>query len=248
MTAPLRILIVEDDMLTANDIRSTLEHAGHTVTAIVREPGQTMRALKKESPDLALIDITLGQTAYAGIGIAKEILDYQWLPFIYLTGHTEPEVIEKATSTLPAAYLLKPFRKEELLVQVRLAYEHFQLRAEPGIPAIKDQNIYYLPNKNGHERFSSDDILYLKAQGHCTNIFLATEKIPHMIGTNLGNLIRYFTSANFFRMSKSLFINLDQLRRVEKNHIYLGKENTVVDISEANRKELIRRLNVIRTK
>ena len=245
---PLKILLVEDELLTAQDIREVLEEAGHSITGVARDQKEAMKLIKNDPPDLALIDITLGTNEQGGISVAREILEQHWIPFIYLTGHTETDVMEKAAETLPAAYLLKPFRSQELLMQVRLTHENFEKRNTADASTSTDKGIFYLPTKNGHERFANEEILYLKGDGHCTNIFLANDKNTHVIGTNLKNVVKYFTTDNFIRLSKSLFINLDQLRRIDRNHIYLGKENVSVNISEANRKELLKRLKVIRTK
>ena len=243
----LKILIVEDDLMTANSIKACMENAGHQVSGMARDSLTAMKLLKNAPPDVAIIDIRLGKRTEAGISIAQEILAQHWIPFIYLTSHSDSDIIEKAQKTQPSAYLLKPFRAEELLIQINLAYTNFKSNNRPN-PRNLVSNNFYLPFNNGHERVASQEILYLEAKGACVNVYLTHRKNPEMIGMNLGNLSQYFTSSNFLRLSRSLFINMDHLKRIERTHIYLGDEKTAVEISEANRKELLKMLKVVKTK
>lgn len=244
----LKILIIEDDLIIASDIKSYMQNAGHHVIGIARDSKEAMKLVKTNPPDLAIIDITLGKLSNAGILIAREIQTQHWMPFIYLTSHSDSATLEKAGKTLPSAYLLKPFRAEELLIQVGLAYSNFANQRKQNSTEAITTDSFYLPFNNGHERVTSGEILYLEAQGACVNVYIKNRKSPGMIGMNLGNLSQYFNTPNFFRLSRSLFINMDHIKRIERTHIYLGEEKVSVEISEANRKELLKRLNVIRTK
>jgi DNA-binding LytR/AlgR family response regulator len=195
-------------------------------------------------PDLALVDITLGSIEDGGIRLINEVLRVHWMPIIYLTARSDQMMIQKAALTSPSAYLLKPFRPAELLVQLQSAYTNFRKTNA----AASFSDTFYFPNSTGHSRVKGREILLIKAQGHCTNIYLTGAKSPQMIETNLGTLVKYFKTSNFLRLSKSLFINLDHRLQIERNHIYLGDDKLTVEISEANRKALIKKLQVIRTK
>ena len=237
----LKILIIEDNLLTANDIKGFMEDSGHIVTGIARDSREALKLVKTDPPDIAIIDITLGNIKESGIDIAREIQSQHWIPFIYLTSNADSEVIEKARKTSPSAYLFKPFRPEELLIQVELAHANFPNQTK------NDPENFYLPFNNGHERVNPAEILFLEADGACVHVHLVNRK-PEMIGMNLGNLSQYFTTPNFLRLSRSLFINMDHLKRIERTHIFLGEHKLAVEISEANRKELFKRLKIVRTK
>ncbi|CAG5009138.1 hypothetical protein DYBT9275_04431 [Dyadobacter sp. CECT 9275] len=246
---PLKILIVEDDLQTAHEIQACAEEAGHQVTGIARDAKGAMKLVKNDPPDIAVIDIKLGKLPEAGIAIAQEILSQHWIPFIYLSSYSDPATVEKARKTFPSAYLLKPFRPQELLIQISVAHTNFFNQSRNINHQTMNQNNFYLPFDNGHEQITTRDILYLEAKGACVNVYLMNRIGPKMIGMTLGNLSQYFTTPNFFRLSRSLFINMDHRKRIERTHIYLGDEKVVVvEISEANRKELLKKLKVVRTK
>ncbi|WP_373515165.1 response regulator transcription factor [Persicitalea sp.] len=243
---PLKILVVEDEILIANDIRADLERAGPRVVGIARDAAEALKLVKQYPPELALIDISLGKNRDGGIKLAQDLLAQHWMPFIYLTGRADAATIEKAEATLPAAYLLKPYRVQELLAQVALARANF-LPSDSAVPAHSDE-LLFIPLNKGHDQIVIRDVLYLEAKGSCVNIYLASQKKPIMLGTNLGSLIKYFTAPGFYKLSRSLFINLNHLKRIEHNAIHLGDERLLVKISEANRKELLKRIQVVKTK
>jgi DNA-binding LytR/AlgR family response regulator len=242
----LKILIIEDELLVAFDIKSSLELAGHSVTGIARENKEAMRLVRDNPPDLAIIDITLGKKQNAGIELIQDLLAQHWMPFIYLTSHADAKIMAKASATLPSAYLLKPFRYEELMIQVTLAHANF-IKTASSNPTLASKSLF-LPFDHGHEQVLTKDILFLEAQGACVNIHMLGYKKPRMIGMTLGNLAQHFTTLNFYRLSRSLFINLDHLKRIGRNVIHLGDEWIAVKISEANRKELLKKIQVVKTK
>lgn len=241
---PLKILIVEDETITAMDLRETLEAAGHTVTDVAGDYREATRAVKKQLPDLALIDIRLEGSSADGIATAKELLAHHRMPIIYLTANSEPDMFQLAKETLPAAYLLKPFRHDELKLQIELAYYYFQSKQ-----AGTDGSGYlYWPVDEGYERIDPRQVLYLQADGAYARAFVAGVEQPYHISTNLKHLSQYFPLPNFYRLSRSLIINLNYLKRLEHNHLFLSDHKTPIQVPSASRKELLKQLTIIRTR
>ena len=239
---PLKILIVEDETITAMDLRETLEAAGHQVTAVVGDYHDALKAAKNHPPDLALIDIQLIGSAADGIATAKELLARHQMPIIYLTANADAFGLAK--ETMPAAYLLKPFRHDELKLQIELAYHYFQskLTAPDGVGYL------YWPVNDGYERVDPTQVQYLKADGSYAEAYVAGVREPYHISTNLKHLAQYFPQSNFYRLSRSMIINLHYLKRLEQNHLYLGDLKEPIQIPATSRKDLLKRLQVIRTK
>ncbi len=242
---PLKILIVEDELITAMDLRETLEVAGHQVTSIARNYQEALKALDRQLPDLALIDIKLDGSAGDGITTARELVRQHPMPIIYLTANSEPQMFQSARETRPAAYLLKPFRHDELKLQIELAYYNFQLKSTNDA----DVPLYvYWPVRDGYEKIDLKEVLYLEANGAYTKAYLMKRKEPYQISTNLSHLAHYFLAPNFYRLSRSLLINLDHLERLEHNHVYLANYRPAIQIPASGRKELMKKLTVVRTK
>ncbi len=242
----LKILIVEDIAVTAEDIRETLEEAGHEIVAIARNFDTALAAIKTRSVDLAIIDIKLEDSTADGVATAQALIDIQPIPIIYLTASTESKTFQRAKQTLPAAYLLKPFRHNELAMQVELAYYHYQVNPKPVKDSFTSEAVY-MPIGKGLKKINKQEVVYLKADGAYVKVFILNTPESLHFSMNLGYLLQFFTTSNFYRLSRSLCINLDYLENLEKDMLYLRQQKAPIQISEETRAELIKKLTVIRT-
>jgi CheY-like chemotaxis protein len=83
----IRVLVVEDEMIIAWDLRRMLEDLGCEVLPIASSAEKAVDAARSSSPDLILMDVILKGTA-TGIDAALEIRRFSWTPIVYLTGNT----------------------------------------------------------------------------------------------------------------------------------------------------------------
>ena len=109
-----RILIVEDEQIIAEDLKETLKDIGFENCLIENSAEQALEIVKKQKPDLIIIDIKL-TGKMDGIELAKKINKIEDIPVIYFTAYSEEKVIKKAMGTKPVAYLIKPVIVKELL-------------------------------------------------------------------------------------------------------------------------------------
>lgn len=119
----LKILIVEDQFIEANDLLIILEKAGHSVCGIAKSVVQALDILTTEKPEIVLLDIFL-QDSLTGIDLAK-MLSKENIPFIYISANSDPSTFEAAKATQPYGFLIKPFREMDILVALDIAvYRH----------------------------------------------------------------------------------------------------------------------------
>jgi DNA-binding NarL/FixJ family response regulator len=116
----LHILVVEDDALVRMDILSCLRKLGYPLLSAAANAAAARQVLEEELPDLVLLDIDLGKGG-SGIELGRLINEQYRLPFIYLTGHAEDQVLAEVKETLPAGFVLKPFDEVRLKVALELA-------------------------------------------------------------------------------------------------------------------------------
>jgi DNA-binding LytR/AlgR family response regulator len=240
----LKILIVEDQTITAMDIRETLEEAGHTVTDTARNYEEAVESVKKYPPDLAIIDIKLEGSVADGIITAEKILTLHSMPIIYLTASSERKTFQRAKETLPAAYLLKPFDPDELLMQVEVVWNYFKSMQ----PTYTSDGLFFTIKNKGQHKIMPNEVLYLEADGSSTKIYVVHEKLPHEVSMNLSSMADYFTTSNFFRLSRSLLINLDYVARIAEEKIYLNNQEKGLSIPATAKPELTQKLRMIKTK
>lgn len=119
-----RIMIVEDEGITAMSIKNNLEETGYTVTSSVSTGEEAVMKAEEELPDLVLMDIVLGGKM-DGIEAARHIQSRLNIPVVYLTAYSNDKMIKRIRETSPFGYICKPFDERELRVAVEIAlYKH----------------------------------------------------------------------------------------------------------------------------
>src|SRR5258708_3226729 len=119
-----RILIVEDEIITAEDLRDILTEVGYTVTGVVSSGPDAIAQVAKNPVDLALMDIRI-KGKMDGTETAKALRQRFNVPVIYLTAHADRETVEKAKVAEPLGYITKPFKQAELQATIEIAlYKH----------------------------------------------------------------------------------------------------------------------------
>lgn len=115
-----KILVVEDETITAADIEDTLQECGHQVVATASTELAALRAAEVHRPDLVLMDIRL-KDGGDGTAAAREIFERFGIASVFLTAHTDDETLEKTKSANALGYIVKPFTARELQAAVQVA-------------------------------------------------------------------------------------------------------------------------------
>ena len=93
--AKTKILIVEDDEVTAMNLKLSLEKHGYEIVSIADTLIQARNKIKIYAPNIVIIDISL-QKSNDGIELASYIRKKHRLPFIFLTAHSDNDIINQA--------------------------------------------------------------------------------------------------------------------------------------------------------
>ena len=121
---PLKAVIAEDEQLTRTIIRARLEKLGHTVIAEAGDGAQAIEAARIHRPDVIIMDIKM--PVMDGIEAARRILNETPCAILFLSSFNEQELVEQASETGALAYLMKPFRKEDLAPALEMAVRRFR--------------------------------------------------------------------------------------------------------------------------
>ena len=115
-----KILIVEDEIIIAIDLKIRLENLGYYVPGIAVNGKDAIKKTEEKDPDLILMDILLnGETD--GIDVAQQIRNQYNIPIIYLTGSQNDSIMKRAEITEPYGYINKPFDNTEIENAIQLA-------------------------------------------------------------------------------------------------------------------------------
>lgn len=107
MTEKFKVLIVEDEFLTAQSLKMDLEKLGLDVLKPIPKGEDAVPIAIQENPNLILMDIRLAG-GLDGIEAAEEILLKNKIPIVFMTGYATEEIKERALQLNPIDYLEKP--------------------------------------------------------------------------------------------------------------------------------------------
>lgn len=120
----ITLLIVEDEAITAIDIKARLEELGYNIAGAVFSADEAISYAAEMHPNLILMDIVL-KGDRTGIEAARYITDQFNIPIIYLTAYNDEQTFNQAKLSLPYGYLTKPFEIRDLQIAIELAlYRH----------------------------------------------------------------------------------------------------------------------------
>ncbi len=116
----MKILIVEDEAIAAENIAGRLRQQGYAVVDIVDTGAAAIDAAAACQPDLVLMDIML-RGDVDGIAAAREIYHRWNIPVVYMTAFADDKTVDRAKGSEPFGYLVKPFKPQELKVVIEIA-------------------------------------------------------------------------------------------------------------------------------
>lgn len=242
----LKILIVEDELITATDLKETLEKYHYTVTGIARNLKEVKDLVDLHIPDLALIDIHLKNSPMGGVEVATFFNSGFSIPFVFLTANADPGTYKEVRQTRPAAYLLKPYRPKELAFQIDLAYRNFKgNQALSADPLAADS--LFLPYERGHQRIQKKEVTVIEADGSYVNIYVQGRALPYKFSMNIGYLTQFFDSPAFFQVSRSYVINLGYIERFDTSSVSIKDHKERIPIPQNRRQEFLKRVAVVKT-
>ena len=122
--AAAKVLVVEDEGIEALDIQQRLIRLGYCVPVIALSGEEALQKVEETGPDLVLMDIML-HGALDGVEAAAVIQARFDIPVIYLTAYADEDTLQRAKTTVPYGYIVKPFQERELQITIEMAlYKH----------------------------------------------------------------------------------------------------------------------------
>ena len=154
-----KVLVVENEVIIADNLCDTLRTLGYDVLEPALSYEMAIESFKSEDIDIAILDIQLGG-GKTGMDVARHVKELYDIPFIYLSSHSDTKTLEMAKSTMPYAYLVKPFSAPDVLTAIEIALNNYSRYHETG--AI--QNNESIPDLTNMEKV----IIRLVSENHST--------------------------------------------------------------------------------
>lgn len=132
----LRILIVEDDSVSALLLQRALEKNAHQIIGIADTGEKALEMLDEHGADIVMMDINLAGEL-DGIKTTEIINEKFDIPVVYLSASSDAETLNKVVGTNPSAYVIKPFNIRELNMVIELAI--FKDRKEKELQKLNNE-------------------------------------------------------------------------------------------------------------
>ncbi|MES2116137.1 MAG: EAL domain-containing protein [Pseudomonadota bacterium] len=116
----INLLVVEDEAVIAEDLAGDLVKRGYLVCGVAASADDALALARQHQPDLVLMDIRL-QGIMDGIEAADVLRRELDIPVIFLSAHSDNVTLQRATASLPYAFLLKPYDDRELQLNIEVA-------------------------------------------------------------------------------------------------------------------------------
>jgi DNA-binding LytR/AlgR family response regulator len=224
MVPKRRILIVEDELIIAEDLRDTLESMRYEVIGVAYNMQRAINLIEKNHPDIVLLDIMLNGVDM-GITIAEEINKKYKIPFIFVSAFSDRNTLERAKTTNPSAYLVKPFQEKSIFAAVELAlskhtYHHSNERLSSEYnKEMVSQSGFWVKDGNEYRNIGFDEVLWLRAVGNYVEI--KTHERKFLIRSPLKNIGVQLPENKFIRIHKSYIVFKNLINSIEKTYMVI---------------------------
>ena len=243
----VRILIVEDEPLIAEDLRAHLEELGYEVCAVCDNALEAMGEVAAQRPDLLLLDINLGEGA-DGVQLAEKVKAKHATPFIFVTSHSDKATLERVKPLQPAGFIIKPFDENDLRAQIELALaRHASGMDATAAPADAQRNDFVIADsilireKGRLVKVAIDDIHYAEADDNYVTLFTPAKK--YVITSTLGAVEEKLKSAHHLRIHRSYLVDTRRITAVEEGYVRIGAQS--LPVGKTHKEALMARIRTL---
>lgn len=206
----LKILIVEDEVLIAEYLKSILESFEIVHIEMAHEKESALKKISAGNFDLILLDIRL-EKELQGIEIAVEIQKKSKISFIFLTAHSDLHTINSALETNPFTYLTKPLKKMDIYSTLNVFVRSI---------TEKESKHLFVKEGNANIKINFSDILFVKSIGNYIKIYTSNESF------NVRNSLEWITEIlpeeTFKRAHRSYLVNVSKIEKHSKKNVSIG--------------------------
>ena len=253
----LKIQIVEDDLLEAQELQKHLQMMNLEVVAISINAEEAIEDFEKHQPHLLFIDIHL-QGEKDGIYVAEYINKNCRVPFIYLSNHfgKENTFFKRATATVPSNYLPKSgYLPKHLWHFVQVAFSNY-MKAGGFYINDNETNLFVRNHifiktitRDEYQKVNTSDIVVLQYNKPYTNIYLKAESKQATINIrkSIDYVIEQLNATELIRIHKSHAVNINFIKKYNytKNTVLLHNDE-VFEVGRMYKKSFEQKINMFK--
>jgi two-component system LytT family response regulator len=232
--AATRALIVDDEALARERVRSLLEGTDVTVIEECTGGREAVDAILEQRPDLVFLDVQMPDLD------GFEVLDAvapEWLPaVIFVTAYDEYAI--KAFDVHAIDYLLKPIEPERF----RKALARANTRGLLNLLDARPIDRLVIRARGKVSFLKPSEIDWIEADGK--HVHLHAGRDTHVVRHTLTGLEQRLASHGFVRVHRSAIVNVDRIKELEPwfhgEYVVILKDGTKLTSSSAHSQALHR--------
>lgn len=236
----VKLLIVEDEMIIANDMKMILESIGYEISGIARNVEKAINILNERRPDIALVDINLGK-GMEGVELGKVIKEQFHIPFIFCTSYSDSKTVNEAKQVRPSGYLVKPFNKDDLYVAIEIALTNFSGGGQQEPSDIILNNSLFIKEGRLFTKVAFEDIVWIQQDRNYVEIH--TSNRVHPVRSTLKDFTKNLPDKKFFQVHRSFVVNVDHITAINSDVIRLKDKE--IPISKNHKEELLGKIKLL---
>lgn len=237
----IKIAVVEDEVIIADNLCAMLAGLGYDVAEPAASYEEALLMIGTEKPDLLLLDIQL-KGKKDGIELAMESNRLYKIPFIFLTANADAATVERAKLAAPAAYLVKPFTKNDLYTSIEICLHNSAKNKEGKEQAdsliIKDA--IFVRDGSSFQKVKFADILYLESEHVYVQVHTTEKK--YLVRSSMQQFLEFFDADKMLRIHRSYAINIERVQTLHTDHVIIN--GTELPVSKNYREALFSRVKL----
>lgn len=211
----VKIGIVEDEQVVAEDISIMLLDSGYEVLEPAMRYDEAIEMIEKDRPDLLLLDINIPGKR-DGVDLAETVKREYGIPFIFLTANSDSETLARVIRIKPAAFLTKPVMSNQLHAAIEIAINSAR--------EMNEERFFFVNNGRGHNKVFFSDILYAISEENYVRICLIDGK-ELMARMTFSDLISQLDGDKFVRTHRCYVVSIKNITAVHSDEIMIGNKS-----------------------
>jgi DNA-binding LytR/AlgR family response regulator len=225
MLSRVKILIVEDSILIAEQLRMMLEGLGYEVAGMFSSGHDAVKNFEPGYADIVIMDIELADNTN-GIDTAIELKKISDPPIIFITNNTDERIRRKAIyETNAIHYVTKPFTRTDISIAIDLTLK------------LAGEKETALKKENDQPSYLMNDSIFVKDAGSFKKImtsycYLYVKDGKMMFTENLSFLESKLSFAkNLVRVHRSYIVNINFITKIQDNRLWIDNEEIPVGVT-----------------
>ena len=205
-------------MKIAEFIKDILLSFNYSDIQLAHNLTQASLSLNNFLPDVVFLDIRM-TGELDGLELAHQINNTYKIPFVFISAHSDKEIIAKAISTKPISYITKPIKEADVFTAIELVKQ-------------KINEVNFLHIKNGYENIKLffDEVLFIKSDDNYIHIFTTDSKFT------IRNTLEWFKEQSpknyFHRTHRSYLVNINKITKTKAKSVFIG--SVEIPVSRGN--------------